>query len=94
MESIIWFLIIGALFYFMMRFGCGAHIGGHGGGHEGHGRMEEEAPTSSSRVKDSVCRMEIDKDRAVAMIRRDGRQIYFCSENCQNKFNEEPKKYL
>ena len=24
LESIIWFLIFGALFYFMMRYGCGA----------------------------------------------------------------------
>jgi YHS domain-containing protein len=97
MESIIWFLIIGALFFFMMRSGCGGHIGGHGGcgggpgGHEGHGGGGEGL---STKVKDPVCGMEINKDQAYAMVRREGKEIYFCSENCQNKFNAEPKKYL
>ncbi len=95
MESILWFLIMGILFFFMMRFGCGAHMGGmgHGGGHEGHMGHEEEPPTSQ-KVKDPVCGMEIDKGQAYAMIRREGREIYLCSENCQNKFNSVPKKYL
>lgn len=95
MESIIWFLIIGALFFFMMRFGCGAHMGGmgHGGGHEGH-MGHGEGPPTSQKVKDPVCGMEIDKDQAFGMTQKEGKQIYFCSENCQNKFNAEPKKYL
>lgn len=97
MESIIWFLIIGALFYFMMKFGCGAHIGGHGGhggGHEGHTGGGEGPSAISQKVKDPVCRMEIDKDQAFGMTQKGGKQIYFCSENCQNKFNAEPEKYL
>lgn len=96
MESILWFLIIGALFFFMMRYGCGAPIGGHaghengsGGGHEGPG-----ATGGTRTVKDPVCGTEIDKDQAYAMVQREGRQIYFCSENCQNKFNQDPKRYL
>ncbi len=100
MESILWFLIIGVLFFFMMRFGCGAHMGGGGhggcgGGREGHmGGREPEEGTPPARVKDPVCRMEIDKDRAFGMTRRGERQVYFCSENCQNKFNAEPNNYL
>lgn len=96
MESIIWFLVLGGLFYFMMKFGCGAHIGGHGGhagGHEdhaGHGRPS----TSSQKVKDPVCGMEIDRDQAHSMVRDRKQQIFFCSETCHNKFNEEPEKYL
>lgn len=31
MESIIWFLIIGGVFFLMMKHGCGAHMVGHGG---------------------------------------------------------------
>ncbi len=89
MESIIWFLVIGVLFYFMMKHGCGAHMGGHGG-HGGHG---EDSPTAQT-VKDPVCGMEIDKDQAFAMTRRGGKPIYFCSENCQKKFNEDFGKYL
>ena len=92
MESILWFLIIGVLFFFMMRFGCGAHMGG---GHMGHmGGHEPEKGPPAARVKDPVCGMEIDKDQAFGMTQKGGKQIYFCSENCQNKFNAEPKKYL
>lgn len=97
MESIIWFLIIGVLFFFMMRFGCGAHMGGmgHGGGHEGHMGMGGGEPgPQAAKVKDPVCGMEIDRDQAFGMIRKGGKQIYFCSENCQNKFNAEPNKYF
>lgn len=95
MESVLWFLVIGALFFFMMRYGCGAHMGGHGGGcgggHEGHGGMEGPG---SGKVKDPVCDMEIDKDQAFAVVQREGRQICFCSETCQDKFNKEPDNYL
>ncbi len=100
MGSIIWFLIIGVLFFFMMRFGCGAHMGGmgHGGRHEGHmghtGGGEPEEGTLAAKVKDPVCGMEIDKNQAFGMIRKGEKQIYFCSENCQNKFNAEPNKYF
>ncbi len=97
MQSIIWFLIIGALFFFMMRFGCGAHMGGmgHGGGREGHmGGREPEGGAQAAKVKDPVCGMQIDKDQAFGMTQKWGKQIYFCSENCQNKFNAEPNKYI
>ncbi len=97
MESIIWFLVIGGLFYFMMKYGCGAHMGGHGGhreNHEGHAGHGEGPPTVSQKVKDPVCGMEIDKDGAYAMVTRQGRQVYFCSEACHNQFNQEPEKYL
>lgn len=37
MGGWLWLLVFAAFFYFMMRFGCGAHMahGGHGE-HEGH----------------------------------------------------------
>ncbi len=92
MESILWFLIMGVLFFFMMRFGCGAHMGG---GHMGHmGGHEPEQGPSSQKVKDPVCGMEIDKDQAYSMTRRQGKQIFFCSEDCQNKFNADSKRYF
>ena len=33
MSTLVYFLIWGAFFFFMMRFGCGAHIMGHGKSH-------------------------------------------------------------
>jgi YHS domain-containing protein len=94
MGSILWFLIIGVLFFFMMRFGCGAHMGGGHMGHMGGHEPEGGPPGTSQKVKDPVCGMEIDKDQAFGMTQKWGKQIYFCSENCQNKFNTEPKQYL
>lgn len=94
MESIIWFLVIGVLFYLMMRYGCGAHIGGHGGHGEDHPKHMGRPDGSMDKVRDPVCGMEIDRDQAFSMTRGAGRQIYFCSENCHNKFNEKPEKYF
>ncbi len=81
----------------MMKHGCGAHMGGHGGhkeSHEGHAGHREGRPAVSQKVKDPVCGMEIDKDQAYAMIRREEQQVYLFSEVCYKKFNEEPEKYL
>lgn len=71
----------------------GGH-GGHGRGHEGHMGHGEGPPTLSKKVKDPVCGMEIDEDQAYAMVKKGEKQIYFCSPNCQNKFNEKPDKFL
>jgi hypothetical protein len=54
-DSVFSLLLFAALFYIMMRFGCGAHMmGGHGGhgrhqtkGHGEHNRpVESRAPQS------------------------------------------------
>ena len=60
MGGILWLLMIAVFFYFMMRFGCGAHMvhGGHGGhdagseggmDHRGHG--ESVAETSNDVIR-------------------------------------------
>lgn len=101
MESILWFLIAGGLFYFMMKHGCGAHMGGHGrhrkhegheGGHSDHGEYNPLA--ISQKVNDPACGMDIDRDQAYAMIRKHGKEIFFCSETCHEKFRMEPERYL
>jgi len=104
MESILWFLIVGGLFFFMMRYGCGGH-GGHGkhggggcggghGGHDKHGVHETgRQDAGATTVKDPVCGMEIAPDQAFSMVRKGGRQHYFCSEACAGKFNAEPDRY-
>ena len=48
MPTVIYFLLWGALFFVMMRFGCGAHIMGHGHGH----RAEEKASDGPYPLKD------------------------------------------
>ena len=50
MEGLGSLLLFAALFYFMMRFGCGAHmVHGHGGGGHG-GQRPAQAPPGASNV--------------------------------------------
>lgn len=93
LKSILWFLVWGGLFFVMMRFGCGAHIGGHGGhGHGGgHGGQE---PQGGPPTKDPVCGMDVDPQRAAAASVYKGVTYYFCSASCRDKFEKTPEKYV
>ena len=86
-------LLWGALFFFMMRFGCGAHImGGHRhGGHGGHG---DTGPATGSENKDPVCGMTVDPKNAAAASVHGGRTYYFCSTSCRDKFEKAPGQYV
>jgi YHS domain-containing protein len=78
-------LLFAAFFYFMMRFGCGAHmVHGSHGGHD-----ERRLP----EAKDPVCGMPITSGEGYAMMRQ-GHQYRFCSKNCLDKFEREPERYL
>lgn len=44
-------------------------------------------------VKDPVCGMEIKPEDAVARIKHEGRDYYFCSESCEEEFRENPEDY-
>ena len=45
-------------------------------------------------VKDPVCGMEVDPERAAAFFVHKGKKYYFCSNACQQKFDEDPEKYI
>lgn len=45
-------------------------------------------------MKDPVCQMEIDIRKAGAMSIHLGRAYFFCSENCQQVFDEKPDTCL
>ena len=42
---------------------------------------------------DPVCGMEVDKETAAATSQYMGRTIYFCSEECKQKFDANPAAY-
>lgn len=46
------------------------------------------------KVTDPVCKMEGKKNETKFSSEYHGIKYYFCSENCLNKFKEEPEKYL
>jgi YHS domain-containing protein len=94
-QTIVWFLIWGALIFFMMRFGCGSHVMGHGGhrGHDAHspssGEPERAAP---EQEVDPVCGMTVlTRDAKTAV--HEGRVYYFCSQTCREKFEAAPASY-
>lgn len=92
MEGLLSFLLFAALFYFMMRFGCGAHmVHGHGrhaeGGHGEHGGTAE-----AGAATDPVCGMAVAANQGYTKV-HEGRQYRFCSRVCLDKFEANPQNY-
>lgn len=88
MEGLLSFLVFGALFFVMMRYGCGAHMA-HGG-HGGHGKQDANNETKQT---DPVCGMDVDMSQGYGKM-HDGQLYRFCSRHCLDKFEENPEKYL
>lgn len=102
MEGLFSLLLFAALFYFMMRFGCGAHmVHGHGS-HGDHGKDRDQREGShagheqhgamTSRVVDPVCGMEVTPDQGYTKT-YEGRAYRFCSRACLDKFEAGPQQY-
>ena len=91
MEGVLWLLLWAAFFYFMMRFGCGAHmVHGHGGHSEsGHG---SHGAASGSASRDPVCGMDVAPDSGYSRMYQ-GREYRFCSRNCLDRFDGDPERY-
>src|SRR5687768_11774270 len=49
--------------------------------------------TTSTRVIDPVCGMEIDPETAAGHSRWQGRDFHFCSASCKRKFDANPGSY-
>ena len=89
MEGLFSLLLFAAFFYFMMRFGCGAHmIHGHAGGHAGH----SGASVPQGIGKDPVCGMEVADGEGYSKMHL-GRQLRFCSRKCLDQFDLSPERY-
>ena len=99
MNSLIYFLIWAGLFFVMMRFGCGAHVMGHGHGHA-DSRPDEHDPSTHDgqlaappgKVVDPVCHMTVETAKAKSAV-HEGQVYYFCSQDCRAKFEVEPGPY-
>lgn len=88
MDRIISFLLFAALFYFMMRFGCGSHaVHGH---HRHEGHRGHQWPQASS--KDPVCGMEVAPDTGYSE-KYQNREYRFCSRKCLDQFDANPEQF-
>lgn len=88
MDRIVSFLLFAALFYLMMRFGCGSHMV-HGHHHE---TRKGTGPGGGSSSKDPVCGMEVEAGRGYAEVFA-GREYRFCSRRCLDKFDASPEQF-
>ena len=89
LKPLLSLLLWGAVFFFMMRFGCGAHMAGGHGHHGGHEHADGERAE-----KDPVCGMAVTANSAKAATVYKGQTFYFCSASCRDKFEAEPEKYV
>ena len=51
MQTFTYFLIAGAFIFFMMRFGCGAHVMGHGHSHSKSSGKDDPGIVDGDRLK-------------------------------------------
>jgi len=58
-------------------------------GPKGGGSVEKK-----QTVIDPVCGMEIELASATHVIEFEGQKVYFCSNNCEERFKENPQKYV
>ncbi len=97
LGNVLYFLLLAGLFFVMMRFGCGAHIMGHGhhagtgsGDHDGDSNVRWVPP---DRAVDPVCGMTVRTAGAKSAV-HDGHVYYFCSQDCRAKFEATPTSYV
>lgn len=58
-------------------------------------RMNEHNPTACTSIaKDPVCGMEVNKEKAQAVLFYLGQTRYFCSPSCLRFFRTNPDKYI
>ncbi len=91
MEGLLSFLIIGGLFFLMMRYGCGAHMAhGSHNRHSGHG--DNNAGDEINHT-DPVCGMDVDMNQGYGKM-YEGQLYRFCTRSCLDRFDADPEKYL
>ena len=99
METLLYFLLWGVLIFLMMRFGCGAHVMGHGQGKKagcaGAGADSDKGvrwiPPKTD--VDPVCGQTVSTDKAKPSV-FNGKVHYFCSRECREIFEAAPGDYL
>lgn len=100
METLVLLALWAGLMFLMMRFGCGAHLVGHGrhGGAQARSRTDRAASEAlrwvpPARDVDRVCGKTVETGKAKPSV-HDGEVFYFCSRECREAFEARPRLYL
>jgi YHS domain-containing protein len=95
-QDVLYYVFWAALFFVMMRFGCGAHIMGYGHHHStaepDHALRTSVPSVPPDQVTDPVCSMTLQASAAKTAAYR-GRIYYLCSQDCREKFEAAPESY-
>ena len=83
MEGLFTLLLYAGLFYFLMRFGCGAHMT-----HGHHKKKVTPVPTI-----DPVCGIQVEDEQGYGKL-QNGSLYRFCSKECLDEFDTAPDKYI
>jgi YHS domain-containing protein len=98
MDDLLYLVLWGAAIFLMMRFGCGAHMMGHGHGKKRGSQNPEPPPAEPLRWVppdidvDPVCGQSLATAEAKPSL-HDGTVYYFCSQKCRELFEAEPGRY-
>ena len=96
-QYVLYYVLWAGLFFVMMRYGCGAHIMGHG--HHHGARLPDQAPGTGTpsivpvEAIDPVCGMTVQASTAKTAAFQ-GQVYYFCSQKCREKFEASPEPFL
>ena len=97
MEALLYFIFWGALIFLMMRFGCGAHVMGHG---RGKAQTASKAASEGdlrwippAKDTDPVCKKTVSTSGAKPSVHA-GHVYYFCSRECREVFEAAPDLYV
>ncbi|MDA8093282.1 MAG: YHS domain-containing protein [Betaproteobacteria bacterium] len=99
MSALLYFALWAGLIFVMMRFGCGAHVMGHGHTeHDGHrgGSAAGGGPGHAALPEtdiDPVCGMSVRTKGAKSSVCQ-GRVYYFCSAEHRETFEAAPERYV
>lgn len=100
MNELVYFMLWAGIIFLMMRFGCGAHVMGHGRSKAKHGEGAPEEQTIENLRwtpptddVDPVCGKSVSTETAKPSV-HDGHVYYFCSRDCRERFEAAPEQYL
>ncbi len=92
MNAFLYFALWAGVIFLMMRFGCGAHVMGHGHRDSAEARSNAQWKAPETDI-DPVCRMSVRTDSARSSVYR-GTVYYFCSAEHRDAFEAEPERYV
>jgi YHS domain-containing protein len=94
LKTVLWWLILGGVFFWMMRRGgCGMMAHDHGGRRGSDAGDDRRLRSESGKPIDPVCGMEVKPAQAVGTRLVDGHTFFFCSQRCLETFDRNPTAY-